>query len=79
LLAHAFFDRGNTVADRTPSFEIDPELGPNDPQMEGHDVVGDEFIAEERQELKEERRKRSLRKPLLLLAPVVILIGALFF
>jgi len=79
LFAHAFFDRGRTVADRTPSFETDPALGPDDPQMEGHDVVGDEFIAEEQEELKEERRKRSLRKPLLLLAPVVILIGALFF
>jgi membrane fusion protein (multidrug efflux system) len=71
------------VADRTPSFEIDPEIGPDDPQAEGHDVVGDEFIEpareERREEVREEHRKRSLRKPLLLLAPVVILIGALFF
>ena len=71
------------MADRTPSFETDPELHPGDPQAEGHDVVGDEFIeadrAERREEVQEQRRKRSLRKPLLLLAPVVVLIGALFF
>jgi len=76
-------DRGSAVADRTPSFETDPTIGPDDPQAEGHDVVGDEFIeadrAERREEVAEQRRKRSLRKPLLLLGPIVVLIGALFF
>ena len=71
------------MADRTPSFETDPELRPGEPQAEGHDVVGDEFIEADREERREdvqtERRKRSLRKPLLLLAPIVVVIGALFF
>lgn len=71
------------MADRTPSFETDPELKRGDPQAEGHDVVGDEFIEADREERAEEiqatRRKRSLRKPLLLLAPIVVIIGALFF
>ena len=71
------------MADRTPSFETDPAIGPDDPQAEGHDVVGDEFIEPEREERREEaaetRRKRGLRKPLLLAAPIIVLIGALFF
>jgi membrane fusion protein (multidrug efflux system) len=67
------------VADRTPSFETDPEIRPGDPQAEGHDVVGDEFIETDRDEMPAERRKRSLRKPLLLAAPIVVLLGALFF
>jgi membrane fusion protein (multidrug efflux system) len=67
------------VADRTPSFETDPEIRPGDPQAEGHDVVGDEFIETGRDEVPAERRKRSLRKPLLLAAPVIVLLGALFF
>ncbi|TPG22804.1 HlyD family secretion protein [Sphingomonas koreensis] len=50
-----------------------------EPQVEGHDVVGDEFIEEQHEDVVAERKKRSLRKPLLLLAPVIILIGALFF
>ena len=70
------------MADRSPSFETDQRLREGDPQIEGHDVVGDEF-AEEREErgeeLRKERRKRSLRKPLLLAAPIIILFGALFF
>jgi membrane fusion protein (multidrug efflux system) len=71
------------VADRTPSFETDPELRTGDPQAEGHDVVGDEFIEADREErveaIEATRRKRSLRKPLLLLAPIVVVIGAIFF
>jgi membrane fusion protein (multidrug efflux system) len=71
------------VADRTPSFETDPAIGPDDPQAEGHDLVGDEFIEPEREERREgaaeTRRKRSLRKPLLLIAPIIVLIGALVF
>lgn len=71
------------MADRTPSFETDPELRSGDPQAEGHDVVGDEFIEADREDRAEAieatRRKRSLRKPLLLLAPIVVVIGAIFF
>ncbi|MGN6268429.1 MAG: HlyD family secretion protein [Sphingomonas sp.] len=67
------------MADRTPSFETDPEIRPGDPQAEGHDVVGDEFIETDRDVVPAERRKRSLRKPLLLAAPVIVLLGALFF
>ena len=67
------------MADRSPSFETDQRLRNGEPQIEGHDVVGDEFIEEERADIAADRRKRSLRKPLLLAAPIVILIGALFF
>lgn len=68
------------MADRTPSFETDPELGPDDPQAAGHDVIGDEFIEDRPAEPREEARtRRSLRTPLLLLAPIIVLLGALVF
>lgn len=74
------------MADRSPSFETDQRLREGDPQAEGHEVGGDEFIEESRErredrreEAQAGRRKRSLRKPLLLAAPIIILIGALFF
>ena len=72
------------MADISPSFEHDDQrLHRDGPQIEGHDVVGDEFVepVEEPVGVIDEPapRKRRLRKPLLLLAPVIVLIGALFF
>lgn len=66
------------MADRSPSFETDQRLREGDPQMEGHDVVGDEFV-DRREEQQQDRRKRRLRKPLLFAVPLLVLIGALAF
>lgn len=66
------------MADRSPSFETDQRLREGDPQMEGHDVVGDEFV-DKREEQQQDRRKRRLRKPLLFAVPLLVLIGALAF
>jgi membrane fusion protein (multidrug efflux system) len=74
------------VADRSPSFETDQRLREGDPQMEGHDVVGDEFaemreerVEEQREAVEQTRRKRRWRKPLLFAAPLIIIVGAIFF
>lgn len=68
------------MADRTPSFKTDEPIARGDAQAEGHDFIGDEFIpgaADDSDETSD--TKHRLRKPLLLLAPLVILLGALFF
>lgn len=73
------------MADRSPSFETDQRLREGDPQMEGHDVVGDEFVDKREDHQKsshkeqQDRRKRRLRKPLLFAVPLLVLIGALAF
>lgn len=74
------------MADRSPSFETDQRLREGDPQMEGHDVVGDEFVDKREkhqnsnhEEQQQDRRKRRLRKPLLFAVPLLVLIGALAF
>jgi membrane fusion protein (multidrug efflux system) len=53
----------------------------DDPQMEGHDVVGDEFIVDEEDEAEAERpsRRKRWRTILLLLGPVVLLLGGLAY
>ncbi|HVI97857.1 MAG TPA: HlyD family secretion protein [Sphingomonas sp.] len=63
------------------SFDQPSHPGAGDPQIEGHDVVGDEFIVDEEDGAVPDSpsRRRRLRTALLLLGPLVLLLGGLAF
>ncbi len=63
------------------SFDQPSRPGADDPQIEGHDVVGDEFIVgDEGDDAGPDRSsRRRLRTALLLLGPLVLLLGGLAF
>src|SRR3546814_19576997 len=63
------------------SFDQPSRPGTDDPQIEGHDVIGDEFIVGDEGGAAQPDRpsRRRLRTALLLLGPLVLLLGGLAF
>src|SRR3546814_14608341 len=63
------------------SFDQPSRPGTDDPESEGHDVIGDEFIVGDEGGAAQPDRpsRRRLRTALLLLGPLVLLLGGLAF
>src|SRR3546814_7993640 len=67
------------VTEMSHSFDQPSRPGTDDPQIEGHDVIGDEFIVGDEGGAAQPDRpsRRRLRNALLLLGPLVLLLGGL--